>query len=343
MRAEWLKLSPPADAGTALPKLSELKRVVGDSQVVSIASSGDSLFAVIADRRRARFSRLGDLAPVVASAQRACTALRSLAPVGAAPAVAAARLRGFAKTIELLDSLLLAPLRLDSPHVVLVVPAELHAIPWAALPSLRGRSFTLAPSVRWWIDATSAPPTPLDSVLVVAGPRLVEADSEARGVAACHRRAKLLTGPAATVANVGDAMAHHDMVHFVAHGQFRHDNPLWSTLELADGPLTVYELERLGRVPPIVVLATCDSGIGGARGGAQLHGLASTLLMMGARTIVAAIGALPDTLETRQAMIALHRDLVGGIGASASLAGQRASFDGALSLTAAGLVTLGVG
>ena len=42
-------------------------------------------------------------------------------------------------------------------HVVLVVPAELHALPWAAMPSLRDRSFALAPSVRWWIDAASRP------------------------------------------------------------------------------------------------------------------------------------------------------------------------------------------
>jgi CHAT domain-containing protein len=211
------------------------------------------------------------------------------------------------------------------------------------MPSLRGRSFTLVPSVGWWIDATTSSPSPVESALVVAGPRLTEADGEARGVAGCHRQATLLIGSAATVANVGAAMAHHDVVHVVAHGQFRHDNPLWSTLELADGPLTVYELERLERIPPIVVLATCDSGLAGNRSGAQLHGLAGTLLKMGARTIVAAIGALPDSADTRQAMIALHRDLVDGIGASASLANQRASSDGTPSVTAAGLVTLGVG
>ena len=343
MRADWLKSSQPADLGRALPELSELKHVVGDAQVVSIASSGDSLLAVITDRRRARSCSLGAATNVAASAQRACTALRSLAAAGTAPAVAATRWRTFTTAVDVLDSLLLAPLRLDSQHVVLVVPAELHAIPWAAMPSLRERSFTLAPSVRWWMDATSSPHSPTESVLVVAGPRLAEADAEAHGVAVCHLRTTLLIGEAATVANVGAALARHDMAHLVAHGQFRHDNPLWSTLELADGPLTVYELERLGRVPPIVVLATCDSGLGGTRSGAQLHGLAGTLLTMGARTIVAAIGALPDTVDTRRAMIELHRDLAQGIGASASLARQRTPFDGMPSLTASGLVTFGVG
>ena len=218
----------------------------------------------------------------------------------------------------------------------------MHALPWASMPSLSDRSFTISPSVRWWIDAASSQPTPPRSALVVAGPRLTEAREEACGVAACHRRAEVMTGARATVAKVSAALDKHDLVHFVAHGRFRHDNPLWSTIELADGPLTVYELERLGRVPATVVLATCESGVGGTRGGAQLHGLAGTLLTMGARTIVAAIGPLPDTTETRLAMIDLHRDLVGGSTASASLAHQRMATDG-FSLTAAGLVTLGVG
>jgi hypothetical protein len=63
---------------------------------------------------------------------------------------------------------------------------------------------------------------------------------------------------------------------------------------------------------------------------------------MGARTIVAAIGALPDTAETRNTMVALHGDLATGTTASASLARQRTNTEG-FSLTAAGLVTLGVG
>jgi tetratricopeptide (TPR) repeat protein len=344
MRAEWLKVPQPAGARRPLPKLSELKRVVGDAQVVSIASSGDSLLAVVADRRNVRSYVLGGPAAVVTAAQRAGAAHGNLAVIGAAPAVTAARQRTFAAAVDVLDSLLLAPLHLDSAHVVLVVPAELHAIPWAALASLQGRSFTLAPSVTWWIEATTMPSPKPESVLVVAGPRLAEAEAEARGVAACHGRATLLLGQEATVANVGAAMCDHDIVHFVAHGRFRHDNPLWSTLELADGPLTVYEMQRLGRVPPVVVLATCDSGLDGVRNGAQLHGLAGTLLTMGARTIVAAIGALPDTIETRQTMIELHRDVIKGISPSASLARQRAAAsDEASGLTAAGLVTLGVG
>jgi CHAT domain-containing protein len=341
MRAAWLTESTPAHGTANLPKLNELKGVVGDAQIVSIASSGDQFFAVVADRRGTRLQKLGDSAEVVEFAGRANSASRRIS-TSANLAIAGARERSFLAAVAALDLALLQPLRLDAPHIVLVVPAELHALPWAAMASLRDRSFTLAPSVRWWIDAASTRARPPKSALVVAGPRLVEAVAEARGVAACHRRTTLLGGADATVANVGTALGRHDVAHFVAHGRFRHDNPLWSSIELADGQLTVYEMERLGRVPPTMVLATCESGIGGARGGAQLYGLAGTLLTMGARTIVAAIGALPDTPETRQCMVELHHDLAQGHSASASLARQRTVTDG-FSLTATGLVTLGVG
>ena len=353
MRAGWLIETRPGARVSSLPELSELKNVVGESQVVSIASSATHLSAVVVDRRLAALHSLGDLAEVRRQAECANSALRGMSSPTAAPAVRAARQRTFTAAVDALDAALLQPLRLTGTHIVLVVPAELHALPWAAFASLRGRSFSLAPSVRWWIDAVSTSSvstspgstslTPVRSALVVAGPRLAEGETEARGVAACHRQAELLTGEHASVARVGAAMARHDVVHFVAHGQFRHDNPLWSAIELFDGPLTVYELERLGRVPPIVVLATCESGVGGVRSGAQLHGLAGTLLVMGARTIVAAINALPDTPDTRQAMVELHRDLAAGNSASMSLARQRTSADNEVDPTAAGLVTLGVG
>ncbi len=99
---------------------------------------------------------------------------------------------------------LVEPLGLTAHDIVMVVPAELHAVPWRALPSLRGRAVTLAPSVRWWFD-TSRSPGPARSartrngrravdVLVAAGPRLDVADAEAVAVGACHRNARVLDG-----------------------------------------------------------------------------------------------------------------------------------------------------
>jgi CHAT domain-containing protein len=167
------------------------------------------------------------------------------------------------------------------------------------------------------------------------------ADAEAAAVAACHPGARLLAGESATTRAVVDGLDDAPLAHIVAHGRFRHDNPLWSTIELSDGPLSVYELELLDHTPPVMVLASCDSGVGGPRGGDQLLGLSQTLLRMGTLSIVASVNLVPDDPTTTTALVALHEDLARGVEPSASLAGR--VYDDPLDdLAAACFVTLGV-
>ena len=64
----------------------------------------------------------------------------------------------------------------------------------------------------------------------------------------------------ATAARVLNAIDGARLVHIAAHGTFRADSPLFSALQLDDGPLTVYDLERLRRGPHHLVLSSCDSG-----------------------------------------------------------------------------------
>jgi CHAT domain-containing protein len=161
-------------------------------------------------------------------------------------------------------------------------------------------------------------------------------------VAACHRDARVLTGASATTRAVTEGLVDASLAHIVAHGRFRHDNPLWSTIELADGPLSVYELELIDHTPPVMVLASCDSGVGGPRGGDQLLGLSQTLLRMGTHSIVASVNLVPDDPTTTTALVALHEDLARGVEPSASLA-TRVYDDPLDDLAAACFVTLGLG
>ena len=86
-------------------------------------------------------------------------------------------------------------------------------------------------------------------VTIAAGPGLPGACDEADAVAAIHRTTAL-QGSSATVQAVTAALHRADLVHLAAHGRVRADNPLFSSLRLADGPLTVVDLERLDRVAP---------------------------------------------------------------------------------------------
>ena len=48
--------------------------------------------------------------------------------------------------------------------------------------------------------------------------------------------------------------------HIAAHGSFRDQQPLLSCVDLADGPLYCYDLERVRTAPATVVLTACEVG-----------------------------------------------------------------------------------
>jgi CHAT domain-containing protein len=129
----------------------------------------------------------------------------------------------------------------------------------------------------------------------------------------------VLTGNQATVGAVMGALDGATVAHLACHGHFRSDSPLFSSLELADGPLNVYELQRLSRPPDLIVLSACDLAISDPRPGDELLGFAAALIGMGARTIIASVVPVPDA-AARRLMIALHGDLTAGLSPAVALA-----------------------
>ena len=230
-------------------------------------------------------------------------------------------------------------------EVVLVPPAVLQGVPVSLLPTLRGRPTTVAPSATVWARAAATAPADMAGrAVLAAGPRLAAADEEVADLAARHPHATRLTGPDATVAAVSAAADGAQWVHLAAHGRLRTDNPLFSSLELADGPLTVYDLERLQRAPRLVVLPACHSGVGSVHAGEETLGLTSALLALGSRTVVASIMPVPDD-ASRWLMLALHDAMAQGSPPAAALAAVQAATDDdpTAVAAAAGFVCLGAG
>jgi hypothetical protein len=222
----------------------------------------------------------------------------------------------------------------DGP-VVIVPPGKLHAVPWALLPSLRDRVLSVAPSARAWLRARTAVPPDRRDLVLVRGPGLGAAASEVPGVAAeslggatpdhgiaangdgvTDGRAVLddalvLADGTATAARVLDAIDGAWLAHIAAHGTFRADSPLFSSLRMDDGPLTVHDFERLRRAPYRLILPCCDSGLLVPAGADELLGLTSTLVPLGTAGIVAAVAPVNDRAAA-QLMIRLHSGLRAG-------------------------------
>jgi CHAT domain-containing protein len=180
----------------------------------------------------------------------------------------------------------------------------LIGIPWGALAPLADRPVRVVPSaVAWWRSSLRTATT--DKVVLVAGPGLAGAEDEIAAIAHRYDGAVRFAPDAATSDDVKQAAAGAQLVHIAAHGRLRSDSPTFSSVQLADGPLTVHDLEGLPEPAHHWVLAACDLGNPGALAGPALEGVLAALLSGGAGAAVAAVVSVPD-LPTRDLMVALH-------------------------------------
>ncbi len=327
------------------PQVRTLSAALGDAALLEFVHLDDTLYVVTVVGGRIRLGRLGAAAPVYDLIDRARFALHRLARHHANDASNAAARALLADAAERLDSLLLRPIAseiTDRPLVV-VPTGALQSLPWSILPACAGRPVTVTPSAALW-HAGLRPAGAGGQAMVAAGPGLPGADAEAAVIAALHQ-VTALAGEGATVEAVTTELDGARLAHLAAHGHIHPNNPLFTSLTFADGPLTVYDLKRLRRAPQLVVLAACDVGRSAVRAGDELLGLSATFLALGTRGIIASVVPIPDA-ETAPLMIAFHRLLAAGKPATPALAQaqeQVSSTHPAAMAAAAGFVSIGAG
>jgi tetratricopeptide (TPR) repeat protein len=319
-----------ADPGEP-PALDALVAQLGESVLVEFVDGDGMLRAVVVGARAPSVTTLCPTADAAAEVDSLRFALRRLATGHGRTASLQAARDLFDHVGRKLHACLLDPIAgdLDDRPLVLVPTGPLHAMPWAALPGLVGRPVTIAPSAALWLAAAATAPSMFSSgpgVSLVAGPGLAGAQAEVTGLAARYSGARVLTGPDATVSAVTALVDGAAMAHIAAHGTFRADNPLFSSLTLADGALTVYDLERLRTAPRRLVLSSCDAGMSAVRPGDALMGLAAAVLSLGTETLIASVSPVPDE-GASLLMAALHAELAVGSGPAMALARAASSLD----------------
>ncbi len=336
--------------GSAAPshlgvEIADLLGRLDDGQLAEIADVDGTLQVLICGDGRVRLLTAGSTRDAVRAADFARFALRRLAR-----ARPGADLESAAAILDVagprLQQAILGPaadLLRDGP-LVIVPPGRLHAIPWALLPALTRRPFTVAPSARAWFRAKAAVPPVSRRVVLATGPGLVTGGAEVPLAAALYPGATVLSGPDATAGRVLAALDGAWLAHIAAHGTFRADSPMFSALHLHDGPLTVYDFEQLGRAPHWMVLPSCDSGVLAPAGADELLGLVSSLLPLGTAGVVAGVVPVNDQAVI-PLMTALHQQLAAGRSLAESLLSVRTgTFDDLVQRAAAmSLLTLGAG
>jgi hypothetical protein len=281
--------------------LDELFDELGPNTLIELVTVDSVLHVVVVAERRVRLHTVGSMPEREVQMNR--FALRRLAHGRGQPGdEIVLKYRGAALEAALLGG---AAAGLGDGPVVVIPPARFRAVPWTLMPSLRDRVVTVAPSASAWLRARRMRPPSRRRVALVTGPGLATKGAEIEPLRSRYPRATLLGHGNATAGQVLTALDGAWLAHIAAHGTFRADNPMFSSILLDDGPLIVHDFERLGRAPFQLVLAGCDSGVAAPVGADELLGLVSSLMPLGAAGIVASIVPVND-MAVVPVMVALH-------------------------------------
>ncbi len=334
----------PLDPGDLLDEL-------GDARLIEIVEIDGGLHVLVCGGGKVRQFPAGRTADAVRAANFARFALRRIArtrpgdgPRDAAEGELDSALSILATEGPRLQQALLGPAAryLGDGPLVIVPPGKLHAVPWALLPDLHDRVLGVAPSAAAWMRARSAPLPERRGVTLARGPGLASDGAEVPAVAELYDDVTVLEGAEATAEKVLYELDGAWLAHIAAHGVFRTDSPLFSSLRMHDGPLTVYDFEQLKRAPYRLILSSCDSGVLAPAGADELLGLVSSLLPLGTAGIIAAPLPLNDRAVV-PVMVSLHRQLRAGRTLAEAMRDVRreVSGDPVQRATAASLVALG--
>jgi CHAT domain-containing protein len=108
------------------------------------------------------------------------------------------------------------------------------------------------------------------------------------------------------------------ILHLATHGRYRQDAPLFSSLLLADGELTVHELLNLELQASLVTLSACETGLGALGGGDEAQGLSRACLYAGASSLALSLWRVDDRAGSLL-MQKFYQGLLQGLGKGTAL------------------------
>ncbi|MEN3309816.1 MAG: hypothetical protein V7603_6018 [Micromonosporaceae bacterium] len=330
----------PGSPGAAQWSAAEILDQLGDHRLVELVSLDGMLYAVTAADRRVRLHAVGPARDAARELDLARFLLRRLAH-GRPSAQALATLDAAGRRLE---ASLLGPVaaELDGRPVVAVPPGRLHAVPWAILPSLRTTPVHVAPSAAMWLRVQAARPGHGRRLALVVGPGLAGTAAEVAKIGDGYPDSVILSNGNAVADRVLAALDGAWTAHVAAHGVFRAENALFSSLRLDDGPLTVYDLGRLRRAPFRLVLSSCESALAAQVASDELLGMVSALVPLGTASLLASVVPVNDA-ATAPFMVTFHARLRGTAGFADALVAARSEVTGDPVATATALSFVALG
>lgn len=106
--------------------------------------------------------------------------------------------------------------------------------------------------------------------------------------------ARTFVGPEATRERLKSEMANAGTIHIASHAVFRPDNPMFSSLQLHDGPMNFFDIYNLKTSASLITLSGCGTGLSNVVAGDELLGLVRGFVYAGATSVVLSLWDVND-------------------------------------------------
>lgn len=234
------------------------------------------------------------------------------------------------KTDSILQKLnlqLIEPLKdLIGDRDLVISPAGiLNYVPFAALFDgsqylVEAREIVLSPSARIWLELSTKRNKNIEPAILFgfADESIPLVNQEIGALAELISPSTAFTGQQANVGSFATEAPKAGLLHIACHGQFRPDNPMYSSLNLADGRATVNDIVSMRIRAELVTLSACETGVSKVYPGEEVVGLARGFLAAGASNVILSLWNVNDEAASRL-MLRLYSKLQRGQAISASL------------------------
>lgn len=328
------ELSSADAAQVALPEfpsiaLHDIREAIDDETlIVEYFQSGDRICACLLDRQRL------EILPV-ASALKVKDVLQMLnfqlskfrLGSGYTQAFQDSLMHSARSHLRKLYDELLTPIRsrLDTANLLVVPHGVLHYVPFHALFDgakylVDDYTVSYAPSASVYSVCVKKNVTRTGSTLLMGIPdkKAPLIENEISSLREILPNAKTYMGASANEETLRSEGRRSLIVHIATHGQFRQDNPIFSSIRLGDSYLSLYDLYRLRLPAELVTLSGCATGLNVIAAGDELIGLARGLLQAGARSLLLSLWDAHDA-STTEFMRSFYRHLCRGSARAAAV------------------------
>ena len=229
--------------------------------------------------------------------------------------------------LQALHALLLRPVldRTGERRLIIAPHRALYYVPFHALHDgtsylIERREVAYAPSAIVLLHCMAQPQRPLQRALLmgVADEQTPRVSEEIAALAPLFPESVALLNERATLAALQEYAPGADILHLACHGQFRPDNPLFSSLRLGDGWLTVRDTYNLDLKCGLAALSACETGVNEVAPGDELIGLARGFFSAGAPSLLLSLWTVDDE-ATAELMASFYKLLLAGNAPAAAL------------------------